>query len=117
MAACQPHFRLGLEDREISYVLDVKGSTSALAEDALPKRPAYAGAGRRPAARYRRPFGSLAELALAAGPGAAQEVCWREGTRGAMSSRFLALRVRPANVKLRRADPDGELPLRWLLAE
>jgi SRSO17 transposase len=110
-------FRLGLEDREISYVLDVKGSTSALAEDALRERPAYAGAGRRPAARYRRPFGSLAELALAAGPGAAQEVCWREGTRGAMSSRFLALRVRPANVKLRRADPDGELPVRWLLAE
>ena len=110
-------FRLGLEDREISYVLDVKGSTSALAEDVLRERPAYAGAGRRPAARYRRPFGSLTELALTAGPGAAQEVCWREGTRGAMSSRFLALRVRPANVKLRRADPDGELPARWLLAE
>jgi len=110
-------FRLGLQEREILYVLDVKGSTSALAEDALPERLAYAGAGRRSAARYRPPFSSLAELAVAAGPQVAQEVCWREGTRGPMSSRFLALRVRPANVKLRRADPDGELPLCWLLAE
>ena len=75
-------FRLGLEEREISYVLDVKGSTSALAEDALRERPAYAGAGRRPAARYRRPFGSLAELALAAGPGAARGLLARGHTRG-----------------------------------
>jgi SRSO17 transposase len=34
-----------------------------------------------------------------------------------MRSRFVALRVRPANIKLRRADPDGQLPVRWLLAE
>ena len=34
-----------------------------------------------------------------------------------MNSRFLALRVRPANVKLRRADPGGELPVCWLLVE
>lgn len=110
-------FRLGLQEREISYVLDVKGSTSALAEDALPERPAYVGVGRRPAARYRPPFSTLAALASSAGPQAAQEVCWREGTRGKMSSRFLALRVCPANVKLRRADPDGELPTCWLLVE
>jgi SRSO17 transposase len=109
--------RLGLEEREISYVLDVKGSTSALPESATPERPKRPRTGRPPAARYRRPFSSLAELALAAGPDAGVEVEWREGTRGPMSSRFLALRVRPANVKLRRADPDGELPLRWLLAE
>ena len=110
-------FRLGLEEREISYVLDVKGSTSALAEDVLPERLAYAGTGRRPAARYRPPFSTLTDLALAAGSHAAQEVCWREGTRGGMSSRFLALRARPANVKLRRADPEGELPSCWLLVE
>jgi len=45
------------------------------------------------------------------------EVEWREGTKGPLASRFLALRVRPANVRLHRADPDGELPLCWLLAE
>src|SRR6266487_895752 len=32
-------------------------------------------------------------------------------------SRFVALRVRPAGVTLRRAAHGGELPLRWLLAE
>lgn len=110
-------FRLGLEEREIPYVLDVKGATSALPEKARPVAERKPGPGRPPSPRYRRPFGSLAELALAAGRDAAIEVCWREGTRGPMSSRFLALRIRPANIKLRRADPDGELPVRWLLAE
>jgi SRSO17 transposase len=66
---------------------------------------------------YRRPFSSVAELAQAADPDAWQNVEWREGTRGPMRSRFMALRIRPANLKLRRADPDGELPVRWLLAE
>lgn len=110
-------FRLGLEEREIPYVLDVKGSASALPEDTEPQRPAWSGVGRPPAARYRRPFSSLAELAKAAGPDACVDVQWREGTRGAMRSRFVAIRVRPANVKLRRADPDGHLSVRWLLAE
>lgn len=109
--------RLGLEQRGACYVLDVKGSASALAESARPERPPRKRSGRPPAARYRRPYSSLAELALSAGPKACVEVKWREGTRGAMASRFLALRVRPANVKLRRADPDGELRVRWLLAE
>jgi len=109
--------RAGLENREIDYVLDVKGSTSALPESAKPERPKRSATGRSPALRYRRPFDSLAGLARAAGEEACVEVQWREGTQGPLRSRFLALRVRPANVKLRRADPDGELPVRWLLAE
>jgi SRSO17 transposase len=46
-------------------------------------------------------------------------VTWREGTRGEMTSRFLALRVRPANIALRRAAHASgeELPVCWLLAE
>jgi SRSO17 transposase len=109
--------RLGLEQREIAYVLDVKFTTSALPEHAEPQRPEYRGRGRPPAARYRRPFSSVAELAQAADPDAWQQVEWREGTRGPMRSRFVALRIRPANINLRRADPDGPLPVRWLLAE
>jgi SRSO17 transposase len=109
--------RAGLVEREISYVLDVKGATSALPKSARPERPRRSGRGRPPAARYRRPFDSLAALARAAGEEACLEIQWREGTRGPLRSRFLALRVRPANLKLRRADPDGELPLCWLLAE
>ena len=58
-------------------------------------------------------------LALEAGAKAAVEVAWREGTRGEFRSRFLALRVRHANVGLRsRASREGtELPLRWALCE
>jgi len=110
-------FRVGLEQREIPYVLDVKSTTSALPADAEPQRPEYPGRGRPPASRYRRPFGSVGALAAAAGLGAYRSVSWREGARGPMSSRFTAVRIRPANVKLRRAEPDGELPVRWLLAE
>jgi SRSO17 transposase len=109
--------RLGLEHREIPYVLAVKHTTSALPEQAERRRPDYPGRGRPAAARYRRPFSNLVELARAADPGVWVEVGWREGTRGPMRSRFLAIRVRPANVKLRHADPDGELPVRWLLTE
>ena len=54
-----------------------------------------------------------------AGENATVEVTWREGTRGKMSSRFLALRVRPANIELRRTanKADLDLPVSWLLAE
>jgi SRSO17 transposase len=111
-------FRLGLEERGLHYVLDVKGTTSALTQSATPLAPPRRpGRGRPPAPRYRRPFSSLAELAAGADPDAWTELTWREGTRGAMRSRFLVIRVRPANVKLRRADLDGELPVCWLLAE
>lgn len=109
--------RRGLEQRGLEYVLDVKGATSALPESASPERPEYSGRGQPPKARYRRPFGTLSDLATAAGEDAYTQIQWREGTRGTLRSRFFAIRVRPANVKLRGADLDGELPVRWLLAE
>lgn len=109
--------RLGLEQRGIEYVLDVKGATSALPQSATPERPEYCGRGQPPKARYRRPFSTLADLAAGAGQDALARIEWREGTRGTLASRFLAIRVRPANVKLRSADLDGELPVCWLLAE
>ena len=112
--------RTGLEEREIEYVLDVKGVTSAYREDVKPTQPPRPeGRGRPPGARYREDPSSLKELALAAGKKAAVTVTWREGTRGKMSSRFLALRVRPANIHLRReAHKSGEeLPVGWLLCE
>ncbi|HEY5988834.1 MAG TPA: transposase, partial [Streptosporangiaceae bacterium] len=34
-----------------------------------------------------------------------------------LASRFVALRVRPAGLQLRRAARGGQLPVRWLLAE
>jgi SRSO17 transposase len=109
--------RMALQARGIDYVLDSRGATSALPEAATPEQPGWTGRGRPPGPRYRRPFSTLAELTLAAGEQACVEVCWRTGTRGAMTSRFTALRVRPTNVKLRNADPGTELPVCWLLAE
>ena len=112
--------RSELEEREIEYVLDVKGTTSAYSEDVKPTRPPKPeGRGRPPAMRYREDPASLKALALAAGKPAAVTVTWREGTRGSMSSRFIALRVRPANIELRRAAHSAgeELAVRWLVCE
>jgi SRSO17 transposase len=109
--------RLGLEARGLAYVVQVKGTTSAYPEAVAQEVTPYPGRGRRPRPRYRAKRSSLSELVAAAGPSAAKTVAWREGTRGKLRSRFVALRVRPAGIKLRRATAGGELPVRWLLAE
>lgn len=112
-------FRQGLEARGLSYVVQLKGKASAYPEQVKPTRPGYRGRGRPPGARYRERPSSLRELALEAGKDAAVGVSWREGSRGRMHSRFLALRVRPANIGLRRNAhaTDTELAVRWLLCE
>jgi SRSO17 transposase len=111
--------RSGLTQREISYVLDLKGVTSAYPESVVPEAPEWSGRGRPPVARYRSEPSSLRDLALGAGKQTTVEIAWREGTRGPMQSRFLALRVRPANAQLRRAaHVDGEqLEVCWLVCE
>lgn len=108
-------FRLGLERRELEYVVQVKATTSAQPAGAELVTPVYSGRGRPPAARYPNPARNLRELILAAGPDSARQVCWREGDRGPLHGDFVALRVRPANDSQR--DDDGVLPERWLLAE
>jgi SRSO17 transposase len=112
-------FRSALEQRNINYVLDVKHTTSAYSEAVRRERLSYKGRGQPPKCRYQQDPSSLREVALASGRDATVEVCWREGTRGKMTSRFVALQVRPANIELRRAanKADEELPVRWLLAE
>ena len=116
-------FRLGLQARGLPYVVAVKPTTSAYPADAVPVREAYCGRGRPPAPRYPDDPTNLAALAVAAGRGALRRVTWRRGTRqsahnrtAAMRSRFLALRVRPANRDIPRG-ADGSLPDCWLLAE
>jgi len=116
-------FRLGLEERGYQYVVAVKADTSAYPQQAQPTAPPYSGRGRPPKPRYRQDPSNLRDLALAAGSDARAEVTWRHGTRrsktnptAAMTSKFLAIKVRPANRDIPRAD-DATLPLRWLLAE
>ena len=112
-------FRQALTERAMSFVLQVKGTTSVLGLDAQPELRPWKGLGKQPVARYHQPRTSLRELALTGGEQAFCEVSWREGSRGELRSRFLALRVRPANVKLRRAAANAgrELPVNWMLAE
>jgi SRSO17 transposase len=108
-------FRVGLEQRELDYVVQVKGVTSAQPPEAVPVTPAYPGRGRPPVARYPDKPVSLRELVLAAGREEVHVVGWREGNRGPLTSSFIALRVRPANDAQRQ--DDGVLLERWLLAE
>ena len=82
----------------------------------------YGGMGRPSVPRYRTAPVSLRQLATAHAD-KAQPVTWRQGTRAtrgnpdaAMTSWFLAIRVRPANRDIPRS-PDGTLPDCWLLAE
>jgi SRSO17 transposase len=80
------------------------------------------GPGRPPRPGYPAPPGNLRTLAIASA-GKIRQVTWRQGTRAtqgnpaaAMTSCFLAIRVRPANRDIPRAE-DGSLPECWLLAE
>src|SRR3954470_8859482 len=111
-------FRDGITARGRAYVVQVSNDLSAHAEDAVPEVRPYSGRGRRPRPRYRTAPVGLRAHVLAAGRAAVRQVTWREGSRGPMSSHFVALRVRPAGHKAtaRRAE-DGSLPAVWLLAE
>jgi SRSO17 transposase len=111
-------FRLGLEQRQLGYVVQVPGTISAYPEDVAPERAASTGRGRPSLPRYRQRRSSLKQLVAAAGGQPPTTVTWRQGADGGqLVSRFVALRVRPAGIKLRRAARGGELAVRWLLAE
>jgi SRSO17 transposase len=116
-------FRLGLDERGLPYVVAVKPTTSAYPAEAVPTAPPYHGRGRPPIPRYRENPTNLAGLALATGRRALRQVTWRRGSRksadnptASMRSRFMALRVRPANRDIPR-NTDGSLPECWLLVE
>jgi SRSO17 transposase len=116
-------FRLELEQRGWQYAVAVKGTTSAHPGDARPAaRSLGGGPGRPPRPAYPAPPANLRTLAIA-GADQIRPVTWRQGTRSAkdnpdasMTSHFLAIRVRPANRDIPRAN-DGSLPECWLLAE
>jgi SRSO17 transposase len=115
-------FRLQLTARGRDYVAAVKGTTSAYPRDVVPETMAYGGRGRPSLPRYRARPVTLRQLALASAA-QARPVTWRRGTKAtrgnpgaAMTSCFLAIRVRPANRDIPRGD-DGSLPECWLLAE
>lgn len=83
--------------------------------DAVPCRPSRSGKGRRPKLQRRdaehQPV-SAKDLAVTLPPSAWQTVSWRQGSRGDLSGRFAALRVRPSPRDYWRAEPHPE---EWLL--
>jgi len=116
-------FRLELESRDWQYVVAVKGTTSCYAGDDRPAtRSLGGGPGRPPRSACPVPPANLRQVAIASAD-QVRQVTWRQGTRAttgnpdaAMTSCFLAIRVRPANRDIPRAG-DGSLPECWLLAE
>jgi SRSO17 transposase len=111
-------FREALTTAGIPYVVGVKADTTAWPPGEAPWPPKrWTGRG-RPPTRVRRTARhtpqSLTQLAGELPPAVWRTVRWREGTRGAMRSRFARLRVRPAHRDAQRATPRPE---EWLLIE
>jgi len=109
-------FREGVTRRKLSYVVGVKAGTTVWPPGLTPLPPAaWSGRGRPPTklrrTARRRPC-AVRTLAHALPAVAWRTVRWREGTKGAMRSRFAAVRVRPAH-----RDERGLRPVEWLLVE
>ncbi len=111
-------FRAAIAELGLAYVLGVQSSASLWppGEAPLPVPP-YAGRG-RPPTRVRRAPGhepvSAKKLAESLPARAWRSITWREGGRTALTSRFAALRVRPAHRDQKRSEP---WPEEWLLVE
>jgi hypothetical protein len=105
--------------RGIGYIVQVKGDALAHTPEVVPVQRVWSGRGRPPTRtelRYPDTAVSLVEHVNAAGRDAAVTLTWRERSKGAMSSQFIFLRVRPAGHRVAR-DSDGLLPERWLIAQ
>jgi len=106
-------FRAALTAQQIPYVLGVPEDTMVWPPGYTPPPPRR---GRPPRHRRARPRQHPIRLGTLVGrlPASAwSTVTWREGTRGRMRSRFVALRVRPAPARSRAAPR----PVEWLLSE
>jgi SRSO17 transposase len=111
-------FRTALTAVSLSYVLGVQSTLGVWPPGCgpLPPKP-WSGKGRRPKLQRRdaehQPV-SAKGLALTLPPSAWQTVSWRAGSRGDLSGRFAAVRVRPSHRDYGRAEPHPE---EWLLIE
>jgi SRSO17 transposase len=111
-------FRDALTQRQIPYIVGISSETTVWPPglEPLPARP-WSGKG-RPPSRIRRSSrqqpAAVLELTKHAPEGLWQDTCWREGTRGKMTSQFLFLRVRPAHRDEKRQEPRD---VEWLIAE
>ena len=111
-------FRSALDAGSWRYVLGVGGTLKVIAADAdLGEVPPYSGRGRPPSRPEQVRPGAAAESVLEWAKGRKRDfrkVTWREGSKGKMSSRFAAWRVRPAHKLSAGKEPLGAC---WLIAE
>src|SRR4051795_5085745 len=111
-------FRDGGTAAGLPYAAGILGTTSLWPPGAGPLPPArWSGKGRPPKrlrrdAAHQPPAAGRLDAGLPAS--AWRAVTWREGTAGPLSSRFAAVRVRPAHDDFRLSEPRAE---EWLLAE
>ncbi|WP_433721105.1 IS701 family transposase [Actinoplanes sp. CA-051413] len=116
-------FRQALAERDIDYAVQVAHTVTAYPLSIGRTRVPYCGDGPYPKKIYRQPARPVRDLLLAAGPGAARRVTWRNSSRRrtgqpvAMSSKFVFQRVRPAGPAIRSAHLGQDLPEAWLIAE
>lgn len=111
-------FRAGVTALDLSYAVGVQSSLSVWPPGREPLAPQpWSGRGRPPSLMRRdhdhRPVSAKA-LAASLAEDAWTTVTWREGTNAPLSSRFAALRVRPASRDDNHSTPR---PHEWLLIE
>jgi SRSO17 transposase len=106
-------FREGLSQRNLCYVVGVKGDLVVWPPESKPTCRRTKGPGRPPTRHRdeRHPPVSSAQLALKL---KFREVRWREGSRGWQSSRFAAARIRTAHRHQNGLPPGDE---QWLLCQ
>ena len=114
----ETEFRAGVSALGPHYVLGVRPGTTVWPPGTGPLPPApRSGRGRPPTRLRRSPENqpvSVKALAVDQPASAWRAVTWREGSQTALSSRFAALRVRPAHRDTTRTAP---WPEEWLLIE
>ncbi len=111
-------FRAAVAGLGLPYVLGVQSSASLWPPGQAPLPvPPYGGRGRPPTRVQRAPGHapvSAKKLAERLPARAWRTITWREGSRTGLTSRFAALRVRPAHRDTLRSEP---WPEEWLLIE
>jgi SRSO17 transposase len=112
-------FRMALQKKELLYAVGVQGQTAVwLPGDGPTRVPSGSRKKGRPRARLRREQGSsplsLKQVAFELDPRRYRTVAWREGSKGVLSSRFAALRVRASHRDYQRSEP---YPEEWLIVE
>lgn len=111
-------FRDGITELGLPYAVGIRPATTVWAPGTAPLPPKeWSGRGIRPT-RLRREAGnepvSVKALALSLPSQAYRPVTWREGSNAELSSRFAALRVRPAHRDYLGTEMRAE---EWLLIE